>query len=189
MFKEPLKGKKRAPDIVTMLKVFACNCSRRTLSNKCLDIWPASPYPIFFPIWGFLVLLGLFKIIKEHELHGIKPDLCKPKTFYKLNWASNFAETFLWLPSDTCKVVWMFFSKKSKKGQKAMAWMEIQGGGPWVPLCITETCKATAPFTPEEETALQIFWQGPFVQYHMGALQLELRPFMPHFGHIHCESV
>lgn len=73
--------------------------------------------------------LDYFKLIKKQELHGVKLDLGKPKTIYKLIKAKDTVERVLELPSDTCKVVWRnVFSKNLTNRHKELLWMAILEG-------------------------------------------------------------
>ncbi|XP_040211179.1 uncharacterized protein LOC120941673 [Rana temporaria] len=131
MFKEPLKGGKGVPDIAILLRVFfACNCIRRTLVDRTVDSGGNSMSRFFLlPLWKSLgwdkwdssipynwdapwYYLDTFKFIKELGLHGVKPDLWKPKTINKLIRASDILESIPGLPSATCKVVWRNVSSK-----------------------------------------------------------------------------
>ncbi|XP_073478657.1 uncharacterized protein [Aquarana catesbeiana] len=210
MFKEPLKGGKGVPDIATLLRVcFACNCIRRTLVDRTVDSGGNSMSRFFLlPLWRTLgwdkwdssipynwdtpwYYLDTFKFIKELGLHGVKPDLWKPKTIHKLIRASDIVETVPGLPSATCKVVWRnVSSKRLTNRHKDLAWMAIQGGLPLRTfmharnLCRYRHC----PFCIiQEETALHVFWEFPFAQDLLRALEPELKDFVPqtaitHFG-------
>ncbi|XP_018417154.1 PREDICTED: uncharacterized protein LOC108791230 [Nanorana parkeri] len=210
MFKEPLKGGKGVPDIATMLRVFfGCNCIRRTLIEKTLDSAGNSMSRFFLlPLWRTLgwdkwdssvpynwdtpwFYLDTFKFIREHGLHGVKPDLWKPKTIYKLMRAKDTVEIVPGLPLDTCKFVWRSVSSKRLTNRhKDLAWMAIQGGLPVRTFMHTRNlCRHRhCPFCiTEEETALHLFWHCPVAQALLRALEHELKDFVPltaitHFG-------
>ncbi|XP_040210308.1 uncharacterized protein LOC120941104 [Rana temporaria] len=124
------------------------------------DKWDSSVPYNWDPPWYYL---DTFKFIKELGLHGVKPDLWKPKTIYKLIRASDILESIPGLPSATCKVVWRnVSSKRLINRHKDQAWMAIQGGlllrtflharhlGRYThcPFCIIQ-----------EETSHHVFWE------------------------------
>ncbi|KAM5193702.1 uncharacterized protein ACMZJ9_018664 [Mantella aurantiaca] len=210
MFKEPAKGSKGVPDIATLLRVFfACNCIRRTLTDTSQKDSAGRSMSRFFllPLWRSLgwdkwdssvpynwdtpwFYLETFKFIKDNELHGVKPDLWKPKTIHKLIRAKDTMESVPGLPSDTCKYIWRNVSSKRLTNlHKDLAWMAIQGGLPTRTfmharnLCRYRHC----PFCIiEEETPLHLFWQCEFAQRLLAALEHELRDLMPQTAITHC---
>ncbi|KAM5193799.1 uncharacterized protein ACMZJ9_019617 [Mantella aurantiaca] len=210
MFKEPAKGGKGVPDIATLLRVFfACNCIRRTLTDTSQKDSAGRSMSRFFllPLWRSLgwdkwdssvpynwdtpwFYLETFKFIKDNELHGVKPDLWKPKTIHKLIRAKDTMESVHGLPSDTCKYIWRnVSSKRLTNRHKDLAWMAIQGGLPTRTfmharnLCRYRHC----PFCViEEETPLHLFWQCEFAQRLLAALEHELRNLMPQTAITHC---
>ncbi|KAM9316586.1 LOW QUALITY PROTEIN: uncharacterized protein PAF06_007630 [Gastrophryne carolinensis] len=69
--------------------------------------------------------------ILEHQLAGVKADLWKPKTVYRLIRAKDETEPILGLPLDTCRFEWKNVSSRRLPNQhKDLAWQAIQGGLP-----------------------------------------------------------
>ncbi|XP_056430808.1 uncharacterized protein LOC130369495 [Hyla sarda] len=199
--KDPIKGGKGVPEIPTLLRPsFACFSTQRTLVEKkgsagrsmsCLfllphwkrigwDKWDSSiPYN-----WHTSWFYGdVVRFIGEHQLEGLKPDLWKPKTFYKLIRAKDLLELVPGLPKATAETVWdNVASARLTDGHNDLLWMAIQGGlslrsfmhvhG----LCKTRYCPRCLYV---EETSMHIFWQCPFVQGLLNALELELRDSVP----------
>ncbi|XP_073487037.1 uncharacterized protein [Aquarana catesbeiana] len=172
MFKEPLKGGKGVPDIATFLRLcFACNCIRRTLVDRTVDSG-GNPMSRFFllPLWWTLgwdkwdssilynwdtpwYYLDTFKFIKELGLHGVKPDLWKPKTIHKLR---------LFQASLQPLVKWsggMFLQRDSPTGTKIWHGWQSKGGCHSGHSCMPETCAdiGTAPFASSRRKLLCMF--------------------------------
>ncbi|KAM9316078.1 uncharacterized protein PAF06_007036 [Gastrophryne carolinensis] len=208
--KEPRKGGKGVPDIPTMLMVaFASTCVQRTARNSepasaghamsrffLLRVWrkfgwakwdSSVPYAWNLP-WFYK---DVEDFILEQQLAGVKADLWKPKTVYRLIRAKDETEPILGLPLDTCRFVWKNVSSRRLSNQhKDLAWQAIQGGLPirtfmhdrglsryrHCPLCVV--C---------EETSRHLFWDCSYAQALLDALGSELKDCgVPRNAVTHC---
>lgn len=202
MYKDQLKGGRGVPDIPTLLRsFFACEAVRRTLMKTdngsagrsmsrfyLLPLWRRlgwdkwdSSYPYNWSIPWFY--LDVQKFVREYQLEGLKPDLWKPKTIHKLIRAKDLPESIPGLTAATVETVWRnVASERLINGHKDLAWMAIQGGLPLRTflhargLCSTRYC----PRCPlSEETPVHLFWQCPFAQAVLKALDNELNDYIP----------
>ncbi|XP_075684331.1 uncharacterized protein LOC142652566 [Rhinoderma darwinii] len=201
MYKEPRKGGKGIPDIPTLLRIaFVCDCVRRTLRTANGSAGKAMSRYFLLPLWrGFgwdkwdssfpynwhapWFYGDVVRFVREHQLEGLKPDLWKPKTIHKHIRAKDSLESVPGLHADTLETVWTNVSSgRLTNGHKDISWMAIQGGLPLRSfmharnLCKTRYCPR-CPFT--EETSLHIFWQCPFAQGLLKALEHELKDSVP----------
>ncbi|XP_063819286.1 uncharacterized protein LOC135057325 [Pseudophryne corroboree] len=198
MYKEPLKGGKGIPDIPTMLRAFfVCNCIRRTMYENLNDSAGNSMSRFFLlPLWRNLgwdkwdssipynwntpwFYLDVSKFVREHQLEGVKPDLWKSKTIYKLIRAKDDLEPIPGLPSATAKQVWEnVASKRLTNRHKDLSWMAIQGGLPLRSfmhsrnLCRYRHCPRCII---HEETSMHLFWDCAWAQLLLDALENELK--------------
>ncbi|XP_069801854.1 uncharacterized protein [Dendropsophus ebraccatus] len=208
MYKEPRKGGKGVPDIPTLLRAaFVCDCVRRTLQQKNGSAGRSMSRLFLLPLWRGLswdkwdssipynwhtpwFYGGVVKFVREHQLEGLKPDLWKPKTVHKLIRAQDSMELVPGLAAATAETVWTnVASAKLTNGHKDLSWMAIQGGLPLRSfmharnLCKTRYCPR-CPFV--EETSSHLFWQCPFAQGLLDALELELSDCVPRNRLTHC---
>ncbi|XP_056415385.1 uncharacterized protein LOC130357063 [Hyla sarda] len=189
MYKDPCKGGKGIPDIPTLLRAsFACVSMQRTLVEKTGSAGRSMSRLFLMPLWRQLGLDrwdssipynwnapwfygDVVQFVREHQLEGLKPDLWKPKTIYMLIRAKDLTELVPGLPAET---VWTNVAKKRlTNGHKDLSWMAVKDGRN---LCTTRYCPRCRYV---EETSLHVFWQCPFAQGLLDALEHQLRDSVP----------
>ncbi|KAM9311824.1 uncharacterized protein PAF06_009687 [Gastrophryne carolinensis] len=208
--KEPRKGGKGVPDIPTMLMVaFASTCVQRTARNSepasaghamsrffLLRVWrkfgwakwdSSVPYAWNLP-WFYK---DVEDFILEQQLAGVKADLWKPKTVYRLIRAKDKTEPILGLPLDTCRFVWKNVSSRRLSNQhKDLAWQAIQGGLPIRTFMHDRGLsryRHCPLFVVCEETSRHLFWDCSYAQALLDALGSELKDCgVPRNAVTHC---